>query len=111
MERGRHTEIGEGLMSETHWPTEFEDDPPIGHAGPQGHVCGAEPAMRTFALAVQEATGAEHVYVFPEKTIVELADEFVRYRNGPKMREAIDQALLGIEVVPGEFDLLRWRDD
>jgi hypothetical protein len=63
----------------------------LAHAGPDGHVCGKEESLISFALAtLRQVDGARHVFVTPEETRVQFDDHVMVFRNGDKMRAAID---------------------
>lgn len=84
-----------------------EEGMSLAHAGPDGHVCGDELALRTFAVAVLESQeGATDVYVMPRHTLVVDPDKATRFDNSPEMIEAIDNGLLSGEVALGSFRLL-----
>ena len=61
----------------------------LAHASRGGHVCGAEAALRVFALAVIKSTDAEEVFVTPEHTFVRHADKMLRYPNSAELRKEI----------------------
>jgi hypothetical protein len=96
----------------------------LAHAGPDGHVCGREAALRIFAVAtLEQCEGASDVFVTPTETHIlfheeaalgaylssesmsevetdDLPDEgwLITFRNGDAMREAIDRYLLDGDV-------------
>lgn len=72
----------------------MNEETSLAHAQRGGHTCGREDSMRAFAVAILREQDAEEVFVTPEETYVQLADRVVRYRNGAKMRAALDAYLL-----------------